>query len=124
MAQVELRKDELRQLGAQLVYIAAEKRNGLWKPANYFAAHPVSFPFLLDEDCSVTKAYGLYHRLSRDAFRIAHPATLVVNRNGQIEFIYRGEGQRDRVSMAEITSVLRDLNPAPVDDVTERPRQP
>lgn len=108
MAQVELRKDELGQLGAQLVYIAAEKRNGLWKPANYLAAHPVSFPFLLDEDCSVTKAYGLYHKLARDAFRIAHPATLVVNRIGKIEFIYRGAGQTDRISLAEITRVFRD----------------
>lgn len=109
MAQVELQKDKLQQLRAQMVYIAAEKRNGIWNPAKYLAAHPVSFPFLLDEDCSVTKAYGLYHGLARDAFRIAHPATLIINRGGQIEFIYRGNKQTDRADLEHVKDVLRDL---------------
>lgn len=77
----------LDELGVPLIYIAAEKRHGIWRPAKYLAEHPVSFPFLLDEDRSVTKAYGLYHALDRDAFRIAHPATLVVSRTGLIQYI-------------------------------------
>jgi peroxiredoxin len=84
MAQLEPRKDEFAQAGAQLVYLAAEKRDGLFKPAKFLAEHPVSFPFLLDEDRAVTKAYGLYHRLGRDAIDIAHPATLVIARAGRL----------------------------------------
>ena len=90
MAQLEPYQSDIEKLSASLVYIAAQKRDGLWKPAKYFAQHAISFPFLLDEDRSVTKAYGLYHPLSHDAFRIAHPATLIVDRGGIARYIYRG----------------------------------
>jgi peroxiredoxin len=54
---------------------------GLWEPAKFLRSHRVSYPFLLDEDRAVTKAYGLYHQLGMDAIHIAHPATLVIDRN-------------------------------------------
>ncbi len=100
---------ELQSLRAGLVYIAAEKRDGLWKPEKYLRENPVAFPFLLDEDRAVTKAYGLYHALSHEAFRIAHPATLVVNRAGMVRYIYRGDSQTDRAPMEEVFAVLRAL---------------
>jgi peroxiredoxin len=108
MAQLEPLKEQIGQLGASLVYIAAEKSEGVWKPAKYLSEHPSSFPFLLDEDRSVTKAYGLYHAFGHDAFRIAHPATLIVDRSG-IRYIYRGENQTDRAPVEEILSVLRKI---------------
>lgn len=107
MAQLESTKDELEKLGAGLAYIAAERRSGLWKPGKYLRAHPVSFPFLLDEDRSVTKAYGVYHAFARDALRIAHPATIVVDRRGIIQYIYRGTNQIDRAPIDDVLSTLR-----------------
>lgn len=109
MAQFEPHKEELDKLGAGLVYIAGEKRKGLWKPAKYLSEHPVSFPFLLDEDRSVTKAYGLYHAFGHDAFRIAHPATLIVDRSGTVRYIYRGDNQTDRAPIEEILDALRKI---------------
>jgi peroxiredoxin len=109
MAQFEPYQDELKQAGAQLLYIAAEKAEGMFKPAKYLAAHPFSFPFLLDEDRAVTKAYGLYHRLGRDAINIAHPASLVVDRGGIVRYIYRGDSQTDRAPVEEILNVIRKL---------------
>ena len=106
MAQLEPRIGDIKQLGAQLVYIAAEKRNGLWKPSNYLAEHPVCCPFLLDEDRAVTKAYGLYHAFGRDAFRIAHPATLIVDTKALVGYIYRGENQTDRSPVEEVLQAL------------------
>src|SRR5438067_12889793 len=102
MAQLESRREELQKTSAGLVYIAAEKREGLWKPARALDQHPIVFPFLLDEDRSVTKAYGLYHAFGHDAFRIAHPATLVVDRSGIVRYIYRGENQLDRAPIDEM----------------------
>ena len=84
MAQFEPRKQEIEQAGAQLVFIAAEKREGVWKPVEFLRKHPVEFPFLLDEDRVVTKAYGIYHRIGMDAVNIAHPATIVVDRGGTV----------------------------------------
>lgn len=110
MAQFEPLKDRLGGAGAALLYVAAEKREGFFKPAKFLAGHPVSFPFLLDEDRKVTKAYGLYHRIGMDAFNIAHPATLVIDRGGVIRFIYRGDNQTDRAPLEQVFDVLNKVS--------------
>ena len=110
MAQVESIKSEIEQARAQLVFVAAEKSTGFWKPAKFLRSHPVSFPFLLDEDRSVTKAYGLYDRLSMDAINIARPATLVIDRDRMVRYIYRGDTQVDRSPMDEVLEAARKLS--------------
>lgn len=107
MAQLELVKSEIEQAGSQLVYIAAEKSTGVWKPAKFLQSHPVSFAFLLDEDRAVTRAYGLYHRLGVDAIHIAHPATLVIDRERSVGYIYRGDSQTDRSPIHEVLEAAR-----------------
>ncbi len=107
MAQLEPLKQQIEQLGAKLVHIAAEKRRGVWNPAKYLNEHPVSFPFLLDEDRAVTKAYGLYHAFGPDAFRIAHPATLIVDHSGTVRYIYLGKNQTDHAPTDEILDAVR-----------------
>lgn len=105
MAQLEPHKDEIERMGS-LLYIAAEKRGGLFKPEKYLAQHPVGFPFLLDEDRAVTKAYGIYHWLAHDAINIARPATFIVDRKGMLRFVYVSSDQKDR---ADISLVLQQL---------------
>jgi peroxiredoxin len=107
MAQVESRKDEIQQTGAELAYIAAEKREGMFKPAKFLEQHPVSFPFLLDESREITKAYGLYHRIGMDALNIAHPATLVIDRERVLRYIYRGESQHDRAPLEPVLAAAQ-----------------
>jgi peroxiredoxin len=107
MAQVELMKIEIGQAGAELVYIAAEKARGVWNPAKFLQSHPVSYPFLLDEDRSVTKVYGLYHRLGMDAIHIAHPATLLVDRQRKVAYIYRGDNQTERAPLSQVMEAVR-----------------
>jgi peroxiredoxin len=109
MAQLEPHKEAFENGGAELVYIAAEKREGVWNPAKYLQEHPTVFPFLLDEDRAVTKAYGLYHAFGHDAFRIAHPATLVIDRTGVVRYIYRGDDQTDRAPIEEVLEAVRRL---------------
>jgi peroxiredoxin len=109
MAQLELLKDEIEQTGAQLIYIAAEKGDGVWNPKKFLTLHPVSYPFLVDEDRSVTKAYGLYHRLAIDAFNIAHPASLVIAQDRTITYIYRGDSQSDRAPVEQVLEAARKL---------------
>jgi peroxiredoxin len=109
MAQFESGKDEIKRTGASVLFIAAEKRSGLFKPEKFLAEHPVSFPFLLDEDRRVTKEYGVYHRLGKDAFNIARPATLVVDRGGVIRFIHVGADQHDRVGLERVLAAVKKL---------------
>ncbi len=110
MAQLEPMKNELEQAGAELVYIAAEKATGVWKPAKFLQSHPVSYPLLLDEDRSVTKAYGLYHRIALDALNIAHPATIVIDRDRKVAYIYRGDNQTDRAPFNQALEAVRKLS--------------
>jgi peroxiredoxin len=107
MAQFEPFKTEIERAGAQLVFVAAEKRHGIFKPAKSLAKHRVSFPFLLDEDRTMTKAYGLYHRLGHDAIHIARPATLVIDHAGVVRFIYRGVNQNDRIPVTTVLEALK-----------------
>jgi peroxiredoxin len=109
MAQFEPHKEEIEQAEGQVVYIAAEKRDGFFKPEKYLREHPVGFPLLLDEDRAVTKAYGVYHRFGADGINIAHPATLIVDRGGMVRFIYRGKNQMDRIPVEAVVEVLKRL---------------
>src|ERR1700693_2846441 len=102
MTQLESRRAEIEEAGAELAFLAAEKRDGVWKPGKYLEKHPIASVFLLDEDRAVTKAYGLHHALATDALNIAHPATLIIDQGGQIHgsqdhgvvrYIYCGDNQ-------------------------------
>ncbi len=99
-------KARIEQAGAELAYVAAEKRDGVFQPEKFLEKHPISFPFLLDEDRTVTKAYGLYHRFGIDAWNIAHPATVIIDRQRIVRFIYRGESQDDRTPLESIFEAL------------------
>jgi peroxiredoxin len=110
MTQFESRKPEIEAAGAQLVFIAAEKRDGVWRPGNFLEKHPISSVFLLDEDRAVTKAYGLHHAWGTDALNIAHPATLVIDRGGSVRYIYRGANQLDRAPLDEVLGALKEIH--------------
>ena len=109
MTQLESRGPEIEAAGAQLAFIAAEKRDGVWRPGKFLEKHPIASVFLLDEDRTVTKAYGLHHALGTDAINIAHPATLVIDRGGRVRYIYRGDNQLDRAPLDEILGALLGL---------------
>src|ERR1035437_4368198 len=116
MTQFEWLRPEIEAARAQLAFIAAEKRDGEWKPGRFLEKHPIASVFLLDEDRTVTKAYGLHHALGTDAINIAHPATLVIGRDhdgsdndrgGIVRYIYRGANQLDRAPLDEVLQVLK-----------------
>src|SRR4029077_578679 len=102
-------RNEIGQGRTELAYVAAEKRDGVFKPGKFLEKNPVSFPFLLDEDRSVTKSYGLYHRFGMDALNIAHPATLVIDQERNVRFIYRGDNQHDRAPLEDVLEAVQKL---------------
>ena len=64
---------------------------------------------LLDEDRTTTRAYGLYHGLGIDALNIGHPATLVVDQERIVKYIYRGQNQHDRAPVELVLAAIRNL---------------
>jgi peroxiredoxin len=120
MTQFESHKNEIEAAGAELVFIAAEKRDGVWKPENFLRKHPIASVFLLDEDRTVTKAYGLHHAFAPGAINIAHPATLIISLEREhehehehkddhavVRYIYRGDNQFDRAPVDEVIGSLQ-----------------
>lgn len=107
MAQLGPYEKQIDEMGADLILIAAEKRGHMFKPEEFLSKHPVRFPFLLDEDRTVTKLYGIYHPLGTDAIRIARPATFVIDRNGIIRYIYVGSSQTDRAPIEEVLAAAK-----------------
>ncbi len=106
MAQFESHRSEFERAGARVWYIAAEKRRGMFDPAKFFEKNPHSFPFLLDEDRQVTKAYGIYHRFGIDAWNIARPASFVVGSDGRIKYAFVSQSQSERAPLEEILKAL------------------
>jgi peroxiredoxin len=106
MTQFESSFDEFTKRGAGLAVIAAQKIDGLFRGKEYVQQHQYPFPVLFDEDRRVTHAYGVYHRLSVDAFSIARPATFVVGRDGKISWIAISPNQNERPDTEEILAAL------------------
>jgi peroxiredoxin len=90
-----------------MVYIAAQKKGGMFDPLKFLDEHPVSFPFLLDEDRTITKSFGVYHHIGFDAYNIARPATFVIGRDGIIRYLYVGSNQLDRAPVEELLDALK-----------------
>jgi peroxiredoxin len=107
MAQFEPMKSKINRTGASMVFIAAQRRGGLFSPENYFAEHPISYLFLLDENRAVTKAYGVYHRIGLDAYDIARPATFVIGADSRVKYLYVGSSQTDRAPIQDVLSSVR-----------------
>ena len=106
MAQYESYKEEIEGPGS-LVYVAAEKRGGIFKPEKFLEKQPTSFPFLLDEDRKVTKSYGIYVAMNIESINIARPACFVLDRNGLIKYLYLGSNQFDRAPMDQVMQAFK-----------------
>ena len=106
MTQLESAHGEFTERGAALVVIAAQKINGLFRAKEHVRKHAYPFPLLFDETRQVTRAYGVYHAIGKDAYNIAHPATFVVGPAGEICWIAVSPSQTERPAVQEILAVI------------------
>jgi alkyl hydroperoxide reductase subunit AhpC len=95
-----------------LVFVAAQKRSSAihmpnGDPVAYLRKHPMSFPFLLDEDRRVTRAYGVYVALNHESINIARPASFVVAPDQGVRYVYIGKNQFDRAPVEEVLEAFR-----------------
>jgi len=89
-----LRQDAPRyqQANVQLLIVAHQGGKAV---SRWLERNPQPFPWLFDTERRVIQAYGVYNRLSYDALRMAHPAAVLVDRQGVVRFIYRCSTQWD-----------------------------
>lgn len=91
--------DAFKKTGTQLIGIFCQKAENVkaWADENQ-----IPIPLLIDADRSVAKEYGVYVRLSYDAFNIARPANFLVDEKGIIKYVYVSSNQWDRAATDEL----------------------
>jgi peroxiredoxin Q/BCP/serine/threonine-protein kinase len=100
-----LRRDfsKIQEVGAGLVSVFPQKVRAV---ATYLRKHPTPFPLVADADRSICRAWGVYHPLGLDAFRIARPASFVVGPDGKLSFVFVSSSQFRHV---EVDDLVREL---------------
>lgn len=106
MTQFESAYDEFSQRGAAVVFIAAQKIDGLFKGKEHVQKRRYPFPVLFDETREVTRAYGVHHALGVDAYNIARRATFVVGREGKICSIAVSPQQREAPRLEDVLAAI------------------
>ena len=75
----------------------------------FVTKQPLPFPWLLDTRRQVMKPYGVYNRFSYDAWKLAHPAAILIGLDGVVRFIYRCSTQWDIPSREVMLAAVEGL---------------
>ena len=102
MTQFESAYHEFTKRSAGVVFIAAQKIDGLFRGKEHIHKHAYPFPVLFDEKRQVTRAYGVYQALGVDTLNLARRALFVVTSEGTICRIAVSPNQREAPPFEEI----------------------
>jgi peroxiredoxin Q/BCP len=92
--------------GVRLLGVVAQKRTRL---AAWLDRNPLPFPMLADEERAVSRAWGVYVPINFESFRIARPATFLVDGTGVVRWMHVGSNQFDRPRPEEVLRQLAGL---------------
>jgi peroxiredoxin len=106
MTQFESTNNEFIRRNAGVVFIAAQKIDGLFKGKEHVQKRKYPFPVLFDETREVTRAYGVHHAFGIDAYNIARRATFVVGGEGKICWIAVSPQQREAPPIENVLSAI------------------
>jgi peroxiredoxin len=106
LAQFESAHHEFTRRNAGVVFIAAQKINGLFKGKEHIEKHRYPFPILFDEDRKVTRAYGVYQAIGVDTFNLARRSMFIAGRNGKICSIAVSPHQREAPKIADVITAI------------------
>ena len=98
--------DEFDRRGVKIVCIAAQKINGVLGAKKFVEKHDYRFPILFDETRETTRAYGVYHQVGLDAYRIAHPAAFLLDDSQIIQWIAVSPNQAELPTNAQILDAI------------------
>lgn len=106
MAQVESSFHEFTSRNVSVVFIAAQKIDGLFRGKEHIETHTYPFPLLFDETRQVTRAYGVHHAIGMDAYNIARRAMFLLNREGKISWIAVSPHQFEAPPIPEVIQAI------------------
>ena len=106
MTQFESAYHEFTARNAGVVFIAAQKIDGLFRGKEHIHKHAYPFPVLFDEKRNVTRTYGVYQALGVDTFNLARRAVFVVGGDGNVCWIAISPHQREAPPIREILDAI------------------
>ena len=106
MTQFESAYDEFPKRDAAVLFIAAQKIDGLFKGKEHVEKRRYPFFVLFDETRDVTRAYGVRHAFGIDAYNIARRAIFVVGGEGKICWIAVSPHQRESPAIPDVLSAI------------------
>ncbi len=89
-----------------MVFIAAQKIDGMFKGKAYLEKHRYPFPVLFDETREVTRAYGVHHALGIDAYNIARRSLFVIGGDGKICWIAVSPKQTEAPDLQSVLTAI------------------
>ena len=104
--------DEFDRRGIGVVCIAAQKMDSITGAKKFVEEHSYRFPILFDETREIAKAYGVYHFVGLDAYRIARPAAFILDPEGSIEWIAVSPNQVELPANRDIFEIIEAIEAA------------
>ncbi len=89
-----------------VVFIAAQKIDGITGGRKFIEKRGYRFPILFDAERETTRAFGVYHLVGIDAFRIAYPAAFLIDPSGKILWIAVSRSQTELPTIDEFLSAI------------------
>lgn len=91
-------------MGLSVAVVAGQRAEAV---AAYLKANPLPFPFLIDPDRQVIKAYGVHHLIGLDAFNMARPASFFIDRQGVVQFLHVSSNQFERPAPEQLLAAAK-----------------
>jgi peroxiredoxin len=99
IAQLRERFDQLQAANLDVLIVLCQKRENV---VAWIEKHPIPFPILVDDDRSCAKRWDVYVSFSYDSFKIARPASFVVDATGIVRYARRSRHQMDHAPIEQI----------------------
>jgi peroxiredoxin len=89
-----------------VLFISAQKIDGVFKGKAHLNKHHYPFAVLFDETREVTRAYGVHHALGVDAYNIARRSVFVIGGEGEVCWIAVSPHQREAPELQAILQAI------------------
>jgi peroxiredoxin Q/BCP len=105
MQKISVMWERIKSL-APAIGIAGENQPSINR---FLTRHPLPFPLISDPTRQVIEAHNVYQKWGLYGFNIAHPSTLVIDREGLVRYCYVGSRPFDRPDLEEVLLELKGL---------------
>lgn len=109
MGHIRKNLQEFEKGNAAVVGILAQDAE---KVREYLADKSFPFPFLVDEERTVVKDYGVHVNVNFESYNIARPSNFILDGDGIIRYIYIASHQMDFPKDEELLKVLDEIGKA------------